>query len=58
MTLQEPSAAQGTYGRSESLVRHPQGLLAALCQTLMILLLFVGFGVSSLLVASLIQVFE
>lgn len=59
MTFQEPCTANGACGLSESVARRPQGLLAPLCQTLMFfLLLFAGFGVSSLLVASLIQVFE
>lgn len=58
MTFQEPCTANGACGLSESVARRPKGLLAPLCQTLMFLFLFAGFGVSSLLVASLIQVFE
>ncbi len=58
MMFQEPCTANGACGLSESVARRPQGLLAPLCQTLMFLLLFAGFGASSLLVASLIQVFE
>ena len=58
MTIPQPPAAEIGYRLSKSAGRDRPGFFAPLCQTLMVLLLFAGFGISSLLVASLIQVFE
>jgi hypothetical protein len=58
MTFSQSSAAEMACCHGEGGSRRRSGIVASLCQALMVLALFAGFGVSSLLVASLMQVFD